>query len=248
MNTKRQTVWLVSMLSLMVVLSAYYLFTEDVNDLNFNATGTTSKEVVVTGLEPKTNAAPQAAPAAEDKKQAPADAAKTDPKADPKASSTKTDQPSAAQPDGKSGAAAQPVSSNQASSDAKIIQQVQASAQAKSGSDYFVNLQMKRNEEFTKQFEKLMAIIVEPAKNSAEATAKAQEDLRKLEDLEAKFTNLEETLLKDFPQAVVTQEAGKYKVTVQATKLEKSQALSIADKTMEQLAIGPDNIAITYVP
>ncbi|NIK77462.1 stage III sporulation protein AH [Paenibacillus castaneae] len=29
MNTKRQTVWLVSMLSLMVVLSAYYLFTQD---------------------------------------------------------------------------------------------------------------------------------------------------------------------------------------------------------------------------
>lgn len=30
MNTKRQTIWLVSMLSLMVVLSAYYLFTQDV--------------------------------------------------------------------------------------------------------------------------------------------------------------------------------------------------------------------------
>jgi stage III sporulation protein AH len=29
MNTRRQTIWLVSMLSLMVVLSAYYLFTED---------------------------------------------------------------------------------------------------------------------------------------------------------------------------------------------------------------------------
>lgn len=30
MNTKRQTIWLVSMLSLMVVLSAYYLFTQDI--------------------------------------------------------------------------------------------------------------------------------------------------------------------------------------------------------------------------
>lgn len=30
MNTKRQTIWLVSMLSLMVVLSAYYLFTEEI--------------------------------------------------------------------------------------------------------------------------------------------------------------------------------------------------------------------------
>lgn len=34
MNTKRQTIWLVSMLSLMVVLSAYYLFTQDMNDAN----------------------------------------------------------------------------------------------------------------------------------------------------------------------------------------------------------------------
>lgn len=32
MNTKRQTIWLVSMLSLMVVLSAYYLFTNDIGD------------------------------------------------------------------------------------------------------------------------------------------------------------------------------------------------------------------------
>ncbi|MCR8659287.1 SpoIIIAH-like family protein [Paenibacillus endoradicis] len=30
MNTKRQTIWLISMLSLMVVLSAYYLFTQDI--------------------------------------------------------------------------------------------------------------------------------------------------------------------------------------------------------------------------
>lgn len=41
MNTKRQTVWLVSMLSLMVVLSAYYLFTQDVE----------SPEVVTDGAQ-----------------------------------------------------------------------------------------------------------------------------------------------------------------------------------------------------
>jgi len=34
MNNKRQTIWLVSMLSLMVVLSAYYLFTEDASTNN----------------------------------------------------------------------------------------------------------------------------------------------------------------------------------------------------------------------
>jgi len=34
MNTRRQKIWLVSMLSLMVVLSAYYLFTDDLSRVN----------------------------------------------------------------------------------------------------------------------------------------------------------------------------------------------------------------------
>jgi len=44
MNTKRQTVWLVSMLSLMVILSAYYLFTEDVNTSSDMLTDGTKQE------------------------------------------------------------------------------------------------------------------------------------------------------------------------------------------------------------
>ncbi len=34
MNTRRQKIWLVSMLSLMVVLSAYYLFTDDIGQVS----------------------------------------------------------------------------------------------------------------------------------------------------------------------------------------------------------------------
>lgn len=44
MNNKRQTVWLVSMLCLMVVLSAYYLFTEDTGGSEQVATEGTSAE------------------------------------------------------------------------------------------------------------------------------------------------------------------------------------------------------------
>ncbi|MBH5318067.1 SpoIIIAH-like family protein [Paenibacillus sp. GSMTC-2017] len=47
MNTKRQTIWLVSMLSLMVVLSAYYLFTQDLNDAD-KLSGSTTPEQNVT--------------------------------------------------------------------------------------------------------------------------------------------------------------------------------------------------------
>lgn len=47
MNSKRQTVWLVSMLSLMVVLSAYYLFTDDVEDMDYASGGLAGDEVTL---------------------------------------------------------------------------------------------------------------------------------------------------------------------------------------------------------
>jgi len=46
MNKKRQTVWLVSMLSIMVVLSAYYLFTDDGGDVDQAANGDANSIVV----------------------------------------------------------------------------------------------------------------------------------------------------------------------------------------------------------
>lgn len=46
MNNKRQTIWLVSMLSLMVILSAYYLFTEDVTPAKDAAAGQEQTEVL----------------------------------------------------------------------------------------------------------------------------------------------------------------------------------------------------------
>ncbi|CAG7612437.1 Stage III sporulation protein AH [Paenibacillus solanacearum] len=264
MNSKRQTVWLVSMLSLMVVLSAYYLFTEDASTIEVGQSGSLTKEITITGgqLDGKqpaatgtnTNAAPSAtdsksgaAPADASKQTAPVDGAKT---SESKESSIKTDTPSSAKPDAKSGAAATEPASKASSGqiskeDAKVLQQMQT--QAKSGADYFVSLQMARDEELAKQVEKLVGIISDP-KQTAEAAAKAQEDMRKIEDMEAKVTNLEEVLMKDFKQAVITQDASKWKVTVQATKLERSQALSIADKAMKELGIAADHLSIQYIP
>jgi len=57
MNTKRQTIWLVSMLSLMVVLSAYYLFTEDVNKLNLTTDKVAQQEDIKVTTEVKDPAA-----------------------------------------------------------------------------------------------------------------------------------------------------------------------------------------------
>ncbi|WP_426453404.1 SpoIIIAH-like family protein [Paenibacillus sp. S-38] len=119
MNTKRQTVWLVSMLSLMVVLSAYYLFTEDVNQIDVKTAGAPTKELTVNtgqmdGLHPA--AAPDAAAKSG---AAPAEGAKPDAKAaDPKASDAKAADPKAsdakaADPKASDAKAAQPQAAEQ---------------------------------------------------------------------------------------------------------------------------------------
>ncbi|MBP1155132.1 MULTISPECIES: SpoIIIAH-like family protein [unclassified Paenibacillus] len=250
MNSKRQTIWLVSMLSLMVVLSAYYLFTEDVNELELNtASGTQTKEIIINAGQldgvPQGTVDVQATPMGSSQQPA----AEDDAKSDPKASSTNTDTPSAVeQEDGSDPTTAQPVTKNEANAsgeDAKVLEQIQA--QATSGSDYFVNLQMKRDESISKQVEALMTILAD-TKQTQEAAVNAQTELQKLQDMETKITYLEESLMKEYPQAVITQEGMKWKITVQANKLERSQAVSIADQVMKELSITPDHIAVQYKP
>ncbi|NOU97676.1 SpoIIIAH-like family protein [Paenibacillus sp. LMG 31456] len=274
MNSKRQTIWLVSMLSLMVVLSAYYLFTEDVNNLQFSSkettksTGTTStmspstKEIVVNTNDLNVNPTPSGAQT--DKKASAATTPEmnqqsaTPVKPEQKESSVKTDpskgaQSNAAQSGAKSNTAtdakaAQPTAkadTQVSAADAKVLQQVMT--QAKSGTDYFTNIGLKRNEDLAKQTEKWMTIISDP-KQTAEAAAKAESELRKIQDNEAKVTSLEETLMKEFPQAVITEESSKWKITVQSNKLEKSQAVSIIEKVMNEMNVGAEKIVVQYVP
>ncbi|MFH5184855.1 SpoIIIAH-like family protein [Paenibacillus sp. TAB 01] len=280
MNAKRQTIWLVSMLSLMVVLSAYYLFTEDVNNLQLSTAtdtkaeaGTASpsvKEIVVNtnDLNGKqapadTNAASKTgAAAAPDAKQP---AANTAP--EQKSSSTKTDESSKAKPDEATGAKTdtktevktdakadvktdakgdQPASATAVSAaDAKVLQQVQT--QVKSGQGYFDSLVMQRNESLSKLSEKWLTILADP-KQTPEAAANAEAELRKIQDNEAKVSDLEDALTKDFANAIVTQDANKWKVTVQSDNLQKSQAVSIVEKVMQELSVGPESIVVTYVP
>jgi stage III sporulation protein AH len=62
-----------------------------------------------------------------------------------------------------------------------------------------------------------------------------------------KIDNLEEMLLKDYPQAVISQEGKNWKVTVQSQKLEKSQGVTIVDMVIKELSAAPENIKIQYV-
>ncbi|PZE22056.1 SpoIIIAH-like family protein [Paenibacillus xerothermodurans] len=282
MNSKRQTIWLVSMLSLMVVLSAYYLFTEDVDSLQFTSTGITdtaagSANEIIVDTGDLTGAPAPAGASTEAPAQSNADAAagaKTDTAADaktdektnasvtPEGSGQQTtpqaasgsEQENTPKPDtassAKSDAAGTGVSNSadeMSAADAKVLEQLASQQQAKGGSEYFTNLGLTRNEELAKQSEKWLTIISDP-KQTAEAAANAQAELRKIQDNEAKITSLEETLTQQFPQAVITEEASKWRVTVQSNKLDKSQAVNIVEQVMKEMGVGPDKIIVQYVP
>ncbi|MNR13055.1 SpoIIIAH-like protein [compost metagenome] len=91
-----------------------------------------------------------------------------------------------------------------------------------------------------------MTIILD-GKKTPEAVAKATNDLAALTDLQEKIENLQDLLIQDFPQAVINQDGSKWKVTVQADKLEKSQGVTIVDMVVKELGATPENIKIQYV-
>lgn len=250
MNAKRQTIWLVSMLSLMVVLSAYYLFTEDVNKLDLATTQSINKtqevKIDMSQVDPA-NAAKT------DVKATTGGDAKVDTKAVTPQNSTKTDVKTDAKTDVKTDAkttstqdaskATKPIT---AKTDDQVLKIVEEQAKTTSASDYFTNEQMKQRDYFSKTSSDLMEIIID-SKKTPEAVAKATNDLAKLTDIQEKVENLQDVLMKDFPQAIINQDGNKWKVTVQSDKLEKSQGVTIVDMVMKELGTGPENIKIQYV-
>lgn len=205
MNAKRQTVWLVSMLSLMVVLSAYYLFTEDVNELEVANNQIQGNEIKVDTITTQGDSKPG-----------------TDAKSEPTSTNV----------------------SDSKKTDAEVLKQV--ATIATSGSDFFKSAQIKRQEELGIMVEKWMTVSLD-SKKSTEEVQQALNELDKIQDHEARVANLEDILGKDFSNALVLQEGSKWKVVVQAAKLEKSQGVSIVDLVMNELNIGADKISIQYV-
>lgn len=262
MNAKRQTIWLVSMLSLMVVLSAYYLFTEDSGkvdlttasgSLNSSAGGTVSidmkdpatakvdpKDAGKVEVKPDPNAATVGAGTKQDAK--PTDSKSTDAKTPDKATSsqTATDKTTAgAKTDSKTD------SKTTAKSDAQIISQMTSASL--SGADYFADAQLKRDEEIAKKTQDYMAIQSDQ-KKSIQEQEKAYNDLDAMNAMVTKIMNLESLLTKDYPNAIVQQDGQKYKVSVQTQKLTNAEAVTIVDLTMKELGIGQDKVVVQYLP
>jgi stage III sporulation protein AH len=217
MNSKRQTIWLVSMLSLMVVLSAYYLFTEDASKLNSVKDASQIENIKIDTTETTSDST-----------------AKTD-----KITQSNTKEKADVEAKAKSEATAKQLT------DADVLEKV--AQQGKSSDDYFMAQQMQRNDNLAKQTQNLMTIITD-SKQNTEAVTKAYDDLHVIQTRTEKLNGIEEELMKDYPNVIVTEDANKYKVVLQDDKLEKSQAVSIVDLVMNELSVGPENISIQVMP
>ncbi|WP_433946345.1 SpoIIIAH-like family protein [Paenibacillus sp. SN-8-1] len=249
MKTNRQTIWLVSMLSLMVILSAYYLFTEDSAvktpkvadgqqvsvqdkaDTKDTALSQAKDDVIVTDVTDSIGKTSAADPGTTDntkkdtakKDSAAADVSKTD--------KTATTDKSAA-------------SSDDQQKDAEVLKKIEA--QGTAGNDAITNYQYQRNEENNKLNDKLTKIIADQTK-SADESAKAQKELTALEDKESKISDIEEKLQQQFANAVVTEKDDGYTVVVLSDKLEAKQAVSIVDLMIKELGVTQDKVRVQYV-
>ncbi|WP_442601220.1 SpoIIIAH-like family protein [Paenibacillus sp. KN14-4R] len=297
MNSKRQTIWLVSMLSLLVVLSAYYLISED-----------TSKLDTLAGTDK-----PAASEIKIDMSQdpAPVDGKTVGPKTStPKPSEQKPNEinkggtnnggtnnggtnnggtnnggmnnggtnnggmnnggtnnggmnnggtnnggmnnggtnnggttPSDPKTTPKTPDAKQTTAQTGTLSDKEILQKMQT--QAQSGADYFQKKLIDREVTRGKETEKWLAISVDKAQ-TPEAVGQAQNELRKIQETNAKVENIEDMLSNEYSSHVIVEQeqvSGKWKVTVQAAKLDKTQAVSILDMVMKELNVGPEKIS-----
>ncbi|MCR8843167.1 SpoIIIAH-like family protein [Paenibacillus sp. SC116] len=252
MNTKRQTIWLVSMLSLMVVLSAYYLFTEE-----------PAKPDPAAGIAAVNKAAGEAGTAVEQLPKVevtqvsgtevqPTTEGKTETggKTDGAATTTETKEPvdaSTTKPEG------QAPSNESAAKDSKqtltdgekaILDQV--AAEGVMSRSTIEQKAMERSEQYQQQLENILTKL-NGSKVSSEEMTKLYDDMTRLDEKEVKITALEAELQKDYPNVVISEENNNVKVIVQAEKLEARQAVDIIDKIINELQVTQDKVSVQYV-
>ncbi|MFC5403943.1 SpoIIIAH-like family protein [Cohnella soli] len=221
MNNKRQTIWLVSMLSLMVILSAYYLFTEDASKPGSSASGVEQTQL-------GDNDMPSASSA--------------------NGISITEEETVTKQLDGKSSPDGKQASAEDPSSISPEDQEVLKSITNSSGNQKIEQKLLDQREKISQQAEQLRNIISGTSKVTQEESAKAVEDMGRLEDTDERITSLQTKLLQDYDNAVVEEEdLNNFKVIVLSDKLEKKQAIDILDLATKELNVTPDRVTIQYV-
>lgn len=238
MNSKRQTIWLVSMLSLMVVLSAYYLLTDSPGSKGITDVQTQAgaQEVVegididqVTGGEAvNEEAAAEAAEAAEtDGAQQGADgsgAQDSETQAEEKNADKETSAETGLSPE-----------------DQAVLEQFEAGGVA----SQFQDMGTRSQERVNAEYEKLMSEI---SSASAEESTKAIAELDSFEMRQGKLADLRDQLEKDFKNVVIDENGESVKVVVQSQKLERSQAAAIITKVSTSLNISAGDVLVQYLP
>lgn len=248
MKTNRQTIWLVSMLSLMVILSAYYLFTEDSavkapkvaegqqvsvqdkTDAKDTALTQAKDDVIVTDVTDSSDKTSADTGATDNAKK---DTTKKDSTATDVKSTDKTT------PTDKSAA-----SSDDQQKDAEVLKKIEA--QGTAGNDAITNYQYQRAEENSKLYDKLTQTIADQSK-SADESANAQKELTALQDKESKISDIEVKLQQQYANAVVTEKDDQYTVVVLSDKLEAKQAVNIVDLMIKELGVTQDKVRVQYV-
>ncbi|QAY66249.1 SpoIIIAH-like family protein [Paenibacillus protaetiae] len=238
MNTKRQTVWLVSMLSLMVVLSAYYLFTQDKSSPNVLTDGTQSEQQAGT-TEVNGKAGDNGIIVSDA-----GDAAKSG-KGDAGKSGNADGTAANAGDAGKAGSSADKASSDEPSA---ADQQVIDNLTGVPSTAVFAQIQEQNQERYDDQVDSLMKQIASTSDSTAEQASQAATDLQQLEERYEKLNGLQADLQKKFDNVAIDEQNNRFKVVVQTEKLEKSEAVSIIDQVVKTLDVPADLVSVQYVP
>ncbi|BBI33075.1 SpoIIIAH-like family protein [Cohnella abietis] len=230
MNNKRQTIWLVSMLSLMVILSAYYLFTEEAPKTD-NASGIEQTKFPDAGKVSSSN--PDGFEITEVEQS-------TD-----DLSATGQGTKSGAKTDEAKGTAA--VTNNETAGNSPEDEAVLNGITNQKGFAEIDKVSLDQLTRISKKAEEYRLVIANK-KSSAEEAASAVEALDLLQDTDSRITSLQEKLLQEFDNAVVAEEDNNnFKVIVLSEKLEKKQAVGIIEMATKELNVTPDRVTVQYV-
>ena len=230
MTNKRQTIWLVSMLSLMVVLSAYYLFTED--------TGTSSQVAETQQIKGTPSDAQEASA--------------TNPLDGLVMNEVVTEGLVTGEQTDETGAPVvveEEVSSEKtdgAKTDEEVLKEMEAQNTSASAANIFENYQWERTAENSRIESELLAAAGDNSK-TPEENAKAVEQLRILEEKNSKITGIEEQLSQQYANAIVEEDNDQYKVVVISEKLEAKDAVTIVDMVINELDVTQDKVRVQYV-
>jgi len=237
-NTKRQTIWLVSMLGLMVVLSAYYLFTDNTGDLTTAGDENVPGGTVIDSVEVGENAdLPDL-----DELTAVRDGWEDEGLWDDLAVHDGHDHGhSGTDSEDRHNAAA---SGQSAGGDELVLERVRSGAQ--NGEEYIAALEMERTNALSREIEALFDITLDQTR-SPDEVARADARLREIEETQAIVDDLEGRLLQQFENVVITESEGKWNVVVKADKLERSQVVTIIDMVMEGLNVNAGDVVVERV-